>query len=228
MHGLLEVGVDVFEPFDRSVRIRVGEAACVVGWLESMSVESMGVNRPQDLSHGDLSATASERLVEAAYREHGSVLLRFVAGQCGGDRQLAEDIVQEAMARVWKHADKLAAMDPAGVRPWLVTVARRLVIDAHRARQARPAESDPAPLELVAGPDEIAKALETMVVSDALNTLSEIHRQALVETYLKGRTIAQAAIHVGVAAGTMKSRIYYALHAMRLALQESERKAVWS
>ncbi|MCX2185770.1 sigma-70 family RNA polymerase sigma factor [Streptomyces sp. SKN60] len=193
-----------------------------------MSVKDLGVNQPQGSDSG-VSAMAAEQLLEAVYREYGPALLRFLVGQCGGDRQQAEDIMQEVMARAWKHADKLATMEAAGVRPWLVTVARRLVIDAHRARQARPAESGPEPLDLVAGPDEVARTMATMVVSEALDTLSEIHRQALMETYLEGRTVAQAAAHLGIAAGTMKSRIYYALHAMRLALQESdERKAAWS
>ncbi|WP_371666717.1 sigma-70 family RNA polymerase sigma factor [Streptomyces sp. NBC_00289] len=163
-------------------------------------------------------------LVEGLYREHGTALFRFIAGLTGGDRQLAEDVVQETLLRAWKHAERLCAMESASIRPWLITVARRLVIDAHRARTARPRETDASALEVLPGPDEMSQALETMTVSDALDTLSPFHREALVETYLKGRTIAQASAHLGVPASTLKSRIYYASHAMRLALQERDQK----
>ncbi|MET7458651.1 sigma-70 family RNA polymerase sigma factor [Streptomyces sp. NPDC005574] len=159
--------------------------------------------------------------MEALYREHGNALLRFTAGLCG-DRQWAEDVVQETLLRAWRHAERLQAMEPSGIRPWLVTVARRLVIDAHRARSVRPRETNPATLELLPGPDEMAQALETMVVSKALDTLTPQHREALVETYLKGRTLAQAATVLGIPPGTMKSRVYYALNAMRLALRERD------
>ncbi|MCX5233287.1 sigma-70 family RNA polymerase sigma factor [Streptomyces sp. NBC_00233] len=182
----------------------------------------MSSDRDQDSPPGPSPSPAREVLVELLYREHGTALLRFTAGLTGGDRQLAEDVVQETLLRAWKHAERLSAMDPAAIRPWLVTVARRLVIDAHRARSARPREADPAPLEVMPGPDEMAQALETMVVSDALDTLTPHHRQALVETYLKGRSIAQAATDLGIPPGTMKSRVYYALQAMRLALKERD------
>ncbi|MFF3313702.1 sigma-70 family RNA polymerase sigma factor [Streptomyces sp. NPDC002952] len=183
-----------------------------------------------DRSHGSthLPADAGD-LTERLYREHGTALLRFVTGLSGGDHQLAEDIVQEVLVRAWKHAEKLSAMDTAGIRPWLFTVARRLVIDAHRARSSRPAESGADALEVIPGDDDMGRALEAIVVSDAMQALSETHRQALTETYLKDRSIAQAATQLGISASAMKSRVYYALHAMRLALSEAEgRKAAWT
>jgi RNA polymerase sigma-70 factor (ECF subfamily) len=103
-------------------------------------------------------------------------------------------------------------------------VARHLVIDAHRARKARPAEAGGEALERVAeqapGEDEIEKALQSWAVADAIRTLSPDHRAVLLETYYRGRTMAEAARVLGVPLGTVKSRTYYALHALRLALLE--------
>jgi RNA polymerase sigma-70 factor (ECF subfamily) len=101
-----------------------------------------------------------------------------------------------------------------------VTVARRIVIDGHRSRQARPQEVDPSPLEVIPAEDEIDKALWLMTLSDALDDLTPAHREVLVETYFKGRTVNEAARTLGIPSGTVRSRVFYALRSMKLALEE--------
>ena len=61
-----------------------------------------------------------------------------------GDRQRAEDIVQETLLRAWQHPEAIAGR-PA--RPWLFAVATNLAIDSYRARKARPHEVGEAALE---------------------------------------------------------------------------------
>ncbi len=138
---------------------------------------------------------------------------------CGGDRARAEDLVQETLVRAWRHLDVL---DPsaAPVRPWLFTVAQHLAIDAHRAREARPHEVGEAALAGVSGLDELGAVLDRIVVVDALASLSPEHRAVIVETYYRGRTVAEAARVLGIPPGTVKSRCYYALRALKLALAE--------
>jgi len=53
-----------------------------------------------------------------------------------------------------------------------------------------------------------------------LQKLSGEHRDALVEVHYRGRPYRDVAIELGVPVGTVKSRVYYALKAMRLALEE--------
>jgi RNA polymerase sigma-70 factor (ECF subfamily) len=106
-----------------------------------------------------------------------------------------------------------------------VTVARRIVIDGHRSRQARPQEVDPSPLEVIPAEDEIDKALWLMTLSDALEDLTPAHREVLVETYFKGRTVNEAAATLGIPSGTVRSRVFYALRSMKLALEERGVKA---
>ncbi len=107
---------------------------------------------------------------------------------------------------------------------WLCTVARHLAIDAHRPRQARPAETGGEALERAAeqkpGEDEIEQALQSWAVADAVRSLPQDHRAVLLETYFRGRAMAEAAQVLGIPPGTVESRTYYALHALRLALQE--------
>ncbi|MFD5540424.1 sigma-70 family RNA polymerase sigma factor [Streptomyces sp. NPDC127079] len=171
---------------------------------------------------GTLS-TADEELLRTLYAEHAGALFRYVLRLTSGDWQWAEDVVQETLLRAWQHPD---AFDPARgpARAWLCTVARHVVIDAHRARRARPAEAGGEALqradEQTPGEDQIEQALQSWAVADAVRSLSPDHRAVLLETYYRGRTMAEAAQALGIPLGTVKSRTYYALHALRLALQE--------
>ena len=165
------------------------------------------------------SVTADEELLRMLWEEHGGPLLAYATRLTDGDRQRAEDIVQETLLRAWRHPEALAS-DRGSARPWLCTVARNLAVDAHRARKARPPEVGPDALNVLAVADEADRVLESWIVTDALRSLSLDHREVLLETYYRGKSVAEAAATLGVPAGTVKSRTYYALRALRLALTE--------
>jgi RNA polymerase sigma-70 factor (ECF subfamily) len=165
------------------------------------------------------SPTADEALMRALYDEHAGAVLSYALRLSSGDRQRAEDITQETFLRAWRHPEALAE-ERGSVRPWLFTVARNLAVDAHRARRARPTEVSDDALAVVPAPDELDRALEAWQVADAIAALSPEHRAVLVETYYRGRSVAEAATVLGIPPGTVKSRSYYALRALRLALQE--------
>ncbi|QTE29465.1 sigma-70 family RNA polymerase sigma factor [Pengzhenrongella sicca] len=160
-----------------------------------------------------------ETVLRALYTEHGAALLGYATRLCEGDRGRAEDVVQETLLRAWQHPDALAP-ERGSVRAWLFTVARNLAVDAHRARSARPAEIGPAPLEHLAVDDDVERALDAWLVGEALATLTDAHRAVVVETFFRGCSVAEAAARLGVPPGTIKSRAYYALRALRVALAE--------
>lgn len=166
-----------------------------------------------------VGSAPEEDLIRALYDEHAGALFSYVLRLVAGDRYLAEDIVQETLLRAWKSASSL---DPQArsLRPWLITVARRIVIDGHRSRQSRPPETSPAALEQLPARDELDRSLRLMTISDALGDLSPAHREALVETYFRGRTVNEAAKELGLPPGTVRSRVFYALRALRNALEE--------
>jgi RNA polymerase sigma-70 factor, ECF subfamily len=158
-----------------------------------------------------------EDLSRSLFEEHGPALLRYVQQLMHGDRQLAEDIVQETMLRAWKHAADLPASTQ---RPWLYTTARNLVIDAYRARNARPVEAFLDQEDAVVVDDGLDSALDALLLADAARALSAEHRSVLFDCYYRGGTAAQIAVARGLPPGTVRSRIHYALRALRLALQE--------
>jgi len=121
--------------------------------------------------------------------------------------------------RAWREAGKLDLSEPS-LMPWLTTVARRIVIDDHRRRQARPIEMADAELANLPAEDHTAATDRRLLVADALRALSPLHRQVLNETILRDRTVNQAAEVLGVPVGTVKSRVYYALRALQVVLAE--------
>jgi RNA polymerase sigma-70 factor, ECF subfamily len=162
--------------------------------------------------------TDDELIVAELYRTYHRPLMAFVARLTLGDRQLAEDVVQETMIRAWRNLDRLDD-EAESLMPWLATVARRIVLDHRRHRNARPQEAGDAPLEHLAVPDETNDLLRSVMLAEALEMLSAAHRQALNETILADRTVNQAAEKLGIPVGTVKSRMYYAVRALRVALQ---------
>src|SRR5262249_47024295 len=85
------------------------------------------------------SRTADDAFVTEMYHQYRAPLMTYVLRLTAGDRQHAEDVVQETMVRAWRQADKLDLTEPS-LMPWLATVARRIVIDDKRRRSVRPTE----------------------------------------------------------------------------------------
>jgi RNA polymerase sigma-70 factor, ECF subfamily len=136
------------------------------------------------------------------------------ATQLTRDRAAAEDVVQEALVRAWRHPDSLVN-GKGSVRGWLLTVVRNIVTDQIRARNARAIEVREGPADAAVEDDHAERVVTSMVVMDALSRLSTEHRAVLEQVYLLGRTVAEAAEALGIPPGTVKSRTYYALRALR-------------
>jgi RNA polymerase sigma-70 factor, ECF subfamily len=154
-----------------------------------------------------------EELIRSLYLEHGRSLLAY-ATRLTGDPAAAEDVVQETLIRAWKHADAMVS-EKGSVRGWLLTVARNIITDRVRARSVRPREVEQTLGTVPVEHDHAPGVLNAMVVLDALNQLSPEHRAVLVELYYNGRSVHEASLRLGIPPGTVKSRSFYALRAMR-------------
>jgi RNA polymerase sigma-70 factor (ECF subfamily) len=163
------------------------------------------------------SRTEDERLLRGLYASHAGPLLAYVQRMVGGDRQLAEDIVQETLLRAWQHAADLAV---ELARPWLFTVAKRLIIDASRRGRTAPRQVAVGLADEPSTPDGLDAALDAFLVGDALGSLTPPHREVIVQSFYQGHSTREIAARLNIPDGTVRSRLFYALRALRLALLE--------
>jgi len=162
-----------------------------------------------------------EHGIRAAYSAHAGEMFGFAVRSLH-DRGLAEEAVQEAFVRAWRFGDRF---DPqlGTVRAWLFAILRHVVIDIARARAIWPEPVADAAIEQAAGvspEDRLDQALLAWQIEEALRRIGEDHRRVVLETYYRGRPYAEVAAELGIPEGTVKSRVYYALRALRLALEE--------
>jgi RNA polymerase sigma-70 factor, ECF subfamily len=169
-------------------------------------------------SGGSGSEGADEALLRALYHEHGAAVLAY-ATRLTGDPTAAQDVLQETLIRAWRHPEALAA-DRGPVRPWLFTVAARIVIDRARHAAARPREVAENPARPPIQHDHAGRLVESLRVYEAVRVLSESHRAVVVEVYFRGRVISEAAAILGIPEGTVKSRLYQALRLLREQLRD--------
>jgi RNA polymerase sigma-70 factor (ECF subfamily) len=131
-----------------------------------------------------------------------------------GRGDVAEELVQEAVARAWQHRRRL--QDAADPRAWFYTVVRNLAADHFRLRGRRPVVS---PLEALRGNEPTVDpypAVDTgLMVRDAMSRLSTIDQEILAWRYGVDLTIEEVAERMGMAPGTVKTRLHRALLRLR-------------
>ncbi|MFD6098939.1 sigma-70 family RNA polymerase sigma factor [Nocardiopsis flavescens] len=161
--------------------------------------------------------------VRAAYSAHGPELYRFALRQLN-DPVAAQDAVQEVFLRAWRAADRF---DPelAGLRVWLFAIARNVLVDELRRAARRPLPMAPTgngglPDRPPAGDGLDEQVTRSWLVEEALQRIGREHRSALVETYLRGRPHAEVAAEQGIPVGTLRSRLFYGLRALRTVMDE--------
>jgi len=183
----------------------------------------LGVAQPSDEALLAGMATGDERSsVEFVRRYQRRVF--GLAYSMIGDATAAQDVAQEAMLRVWRHAQVFDARR-GSVTTWVLSITRNLAIDSLRMRRAIPTDPDHfgqlGLVSLAQSPEDRAVASTAIPqIRSALAALPPDQRRALVLAAVYGRTAAEISEEEGIPLGTAKTRIRAGLSKVRAAMAD--------
>lgn len=164
------------------------------------------------IAAGDIATPMTE-----LYRRYSKRLYCF-GMQVLQNTGLAEEMVQETFVRLWRTASGFDARR-ASVSTYLYVIARSTAADIRKRPSSRPllpAELADVPLQA----DRVDQILDGLIVHEALSTLSPAHREVLRLAHDEGLTQSQIAERLGVPLGTVKTRMFHGMRALRSALAE--------
>ncbi len=185
-----------------------------------LSEETLGLDDAElcrRLREGDVGA------LELLYDRYAGTALG-IAYRLVGDRQSAEDVLQESFLQVWRNAGRYDSRQ-ASLKSWLLAIVHHRCIDALRRRAARPqAAWNADAVDYETGFDtwkEVERRLTGASVRRALDQLSPEQREAIELGYFGGFSHAQIAERLGVPLGTVKGRLRLGLGRLRTLLEPS-------
>lgn len=164
-----------------------------------------GVDRP--------AADEAASVFEALVSPHRDALYEYVSKVTDGDESATDSVIKETLYRAAQDPSRYPQR-PTAVRPWLVLTARAVLRDGLRMA---PAGHDDRPAPHRSSGD--APPAGTTVVR-ALDDLAGTHRDILVELFYRGVSLQEAAEVRGVPVETVKSRLYFAMRALSVVLDQ--------
>lgn len=190
---------------------------------EYSSVQAARASRLADAELMELVRHGEETALSALYDRYGGLILT-VALRIVGDRDLAEEVMQDTFLRVWNASDTYRATR-GQVSGWLIGITRNRAIDMLRSRQHKTRLRERTPLPEPGEEDTFGTSDETdaiatrQAVADALSGLSMAQRQVVELAYYGGLSQSEIARQLGEPLGTIKSRTRVAMEHLRADLR---------
>jgi len=200
-----------------------------------MSLSSATTSGSRELEHllirmSRRDEAAFGKLHAATRRKLFSVVLQIVKR-----RHLAEEIVQEAYARIWQNAAAYRASLGSPML-WMITIARNLAIDLARKPVREIWSSDaflwslpadhPTPLEVIEiSEDQAMYLIDRLKLFYALQALDPKRRQLVIAACIRGESRKQLSEQYGVPVNTIKTWIRRALQEARASLRNTDTAA---
>ena len=164
------------------------------------------------IAAGDIGEPVAE-----LYRRYAGRLYRSGI-QLLGDAGLAEELVQDCFVRLWRTAGRFD-LSRGTVAAYLFVMARSISADLRKRPSSRPL-SPVDDTQLPPQPDAADRIVEVLMVRDAMESLSPAHREVLMLVNKEGLTQTQIAGRLDLPVGTVKTRLFHGLRALRSALAE--------
>jgi RNA polymerase sigma-70 factor, ECF subfamily len=177
----------------------------------------------QDIADADLLERIAEgdrTAIQTLFSRHNQRVYRFVL-RFVDDRALAEDLVNEVFAEIWRNAARFKG--DSRVSTWMLAIARLKAISSLRRRKdGELDEAAAAAIPDLADDPEVMlqKKDRVAILRQCLSHLSSAHREIIDLTYYQEKSVHEVAAIVGVPTNTVKTRIFYARKRMLELLQE--------
>jgi RNA polymerase sigma factor (sigma-70 family) len=183
----------------------------------------LSVTQPSDEALLGGMATGDERAAVEFVRRYQRRMFGLAYSMIG-DADAAQDVAQEAMLRVWRHAQVFDARR-GSVTTWVLSITRNLAIDSLRLRRAVPTDPDHfgqlGLASLAQSPEDRAVASSSIPkIRSVLAALPTDQRRALVLAAVYGKTAAEISEEESIPLGTAKTRIRAGLSKLRAAMAD--------
>ena len=187
----------------------------------STRLDAKNTARISDRGLVDLIADGDRGAFEALYLRHRSHVFRYLIRLTGNDA-LAEEIVDDVFLEVWRNAHRFEAKSQ--VATWLLAIARYKTLSALRRRSE--AQIDEDAVAAIADPADDAETTadwqsRSAILKKCLAQLPAAQRQVVDLVYFQDKSVEEVAKFVGVAANTVKTRMFYARNRMASLLNEA-------
>jgi RNA polymerase sigma-70 factor (ECF subfamily) len=171
-------------------------------------------------------AAGSGEALGLFYDRHASMALGLLC-RILGDRNEAEEVLQEAFLQVWRDARRYDP-DRSSPRGWLLLIARSRALDRHRATVSRRRREDEAAHTAAVlavaplGTRRLEHGESRRRIGSALDRLPPEQRRVIELSFYEGLTQTQIAEALNAPLGTVKSRALMAMRKLREMLREPE------